>query len=426
MTETGDLRLRVEDLQVRPRRFRSWLRAHPVHVAVWPALLACTPLALTMLLSQAELSWWGALSLPLVCLALVFRKRAPLTVLLVVATLCTLSPLVSSWPPSPVFPVAALAVFTLAAERGLGWAASGYVMAIIITAVATVPNSLAGERSVPAFGIDPFTIGALLLGFWVRQRREREVWLAEVVNERIERAALAERTRIAAEMHDEVAHSLTVVISLAGGATAAWETHPDRARAAVASIAQVGRDSLERMHGVLGVLRGADRKLDDALHTSGATLPTLQELAARFRSAGLPVELCVIGPDPTRLATAHTPAEDPRMRHAVSRIVQEALTNTLRHAADATGATVLVKGTSDDVTLIVTDNGRGLSPRAFPEHPRYRAILIPATAAPSSPRGYGITGIRERAAALGGTAESGPTASGWRTSARLPRIRGAA
>ena len=139
----------------------------------------------------------------------------------------------------------------------------------------------------------------------MRGRGERRAALANLVNERIEHAASLERARIAAEMHDVVAHSISVMVALANGADAGWSAHPERARAAVGKIIVVGRDALIDIHRVLQILRDADADLDGNLHESGPNLPTLEQLAATYRDAGLPVELIQRG---------HALPDDPALR----------------------------------------------------------------------------------------------------------------
>jgi signal transduction histidine kinase len=155
----------------------------------------------------------------------------------------------------------------------------------------------------------------------------------------------------------------------------------------VEQIAAVGRDALGDMHRTLALLRDADTGLDANLHRSGDNLPTLEELAEGCRLAGLPVTLTRTGPA--------LPA-DAALRQAVYRIAQESLTNTLRHAHGPSGATVAIDHADGAVVLTITDDGG--------------PVTLPG------PPGHGLVGIRERAAAHGGDAESGPRpGGGWRT-----------
>jgi signal transduction histidine kinase len=256
-----------------------------------------------------------------------------------------------------------------------------------VAMVATVPYSLNGIRPELGSLMDPVSLIALAAGLLVKSRRDHTRWLTETVNQRIEHAALTERTRIAAEMHDLVAHSLTVIVALANGASSAAWTHPERSRTAVEQIAAVGREALGDMHRTLALLRDADAGLDTNLHRSGANLPTLEELAEGFRVAGLPVTLTRTGPDLP---------DDAALRQSVYRIAQESLTNTLRHAHTPTGATVAIDHGDGVVVLTITNDGGPVTRQGLP--------------------GHGLVGIRQRAAAHGGGAESGPLpGGGWRT-----------
>jgi signal transduction histidine kinase len=205
------------------------------------------------------------------------------------------------------------------------------------------------------------------------------------IHEAALRAVREEQARIARELHDVIAHSVTVMVVQAAAAGDVFDDRPDRARAALATIEDVGRDTLGELRRLLGGVR------DDTTSTPQAGLARVAELAAPLRSAGLEVELVAIGePD----------AVPAGVDVSGYRIVQEALTNTLRHAR-ATTARVTVRYGTDAIEIDVVDDGRG-----------------PARA-PTG--GYGLVGMRERAALLGGTLDAGPTShGGFRVRARLP------
>jgi signal transduction histidine kinase len=383
---TESLRVEAADLARPPSRVAVWMRGHPGAVDLVVVLAACGPHLLALLFGAGATAWWGYLLLAVTAAALMARRRQPFTVLIVVAVACALSALTQ-----PGFGVPTLsfsfALYTVVSLQATSRALIGYGMAVAVTMLATVPDSLRGIRPDLVSLTDPVSLFALAAGFLVKSRRDHTRWLTETVNQRIENAALTERTRIAAEMHDLVAHSLTVIVTLANGATSAAQKHPERSRAAVEQIAAVGRDALGDMHRTLALLRDADAGLDANLHHSGDNLPTLEELAEGFRIAGLPVTLTRTGPA--------LPA-DAALRQAVYRITQESLTNTLRHAHRPTGATVAIDHGDGVVVLTITDDG------------------APVTR--QDPPGHGLVGIRERAAAQGGDAESGPQpGGGWRT-----------
>ena len=219
-----------------------------------------------------------------------------------------------------------------------------------------------------------------------RMERERDAQAAV--------AAAAERTRIAREMHDVVAHSLSVMVAQADGACYVMDGSPDQARRAIATVAETGRLALTEMHRLLGVLRSTDVEED---LTPQPGVDQLDVLIARTQSAGLPVTLSVQG-SPVPLT--------PGLSLTVYRIVQEALTNILKHAGPAVTATVQLRYLAHDVEIEITDNGHLAGVRTGP--------MIPAG-------GHGITGMRERTAVYGGSLQAGPIdGAGWRIRARLP------
>ncbi|WP_125099239.1 sensor histidine kinase [Leucobacter chromiireducens] len=385
-----DLTLRAADLRRRPSAVRAWLRRHPEVGDTVVVLLACGPHLAALLLRAYDFGWWAVPLLAVTAAALFLRRRYPFPVLVIVALACAFSPLARPGAAFPMLPFA-FALYTVAATQPLARAIAGYGVGIAASVLATIPFSLAGVTP-PRVTLEPFVLIAFTAGVIVQSRRERTARVVDLVNERIERAALTERTRIAAEMHDVVAHALTVIVSLANGAVSARERQPARADAAVERIATVGRDALGDMHRTLSMLRRTDATLDAELMHSGDNLPSLDELIAGFRAAGLPVELTLAGePIPDDLA----------LRQALYRIVQESLTNTLRHATEPTRVEVTILHERGRVSIRIEDDG---APHA--------AVVLP---------GHGLVGIQERARALGGSAESGPLPGrGWRTSAQLP------
>lgn len=383
---TESLRVEAADLARRPSRPAGWLRSHPVAVDVAVAIGAALPHLLALAFRAQGTAWWGYLLLAVAAGLLLARRRWPLAVLIVVGLVCAVSALTQPGLGFQSLPFA-VALYTVASRQPTSRAVVGYGAAIAVAALATVPYSLSGVRPQLGSLMDPVSLIALAAGFLAKSRHDHTRWLTETVNQRIENAALTERTRIAAEMHDLVAHSLTVIVTLANGAASAAQKHPERSRAAVEQIAAVGRDALGDMHRTLALLRDADAGLDANLHRSGDNLPTLEELAEGFRVAGLPVTLTRTGPELP---------PDAALRQAVYRITQESLTNTLRHAHNPTAATVSVDHGDDAVVLVITDDG---GPVARP-----------------GPPGHGLVGIRQRAAAHGGDVESGPRPDGgWRT-----------
>lgn len=229
----------------------------------------------------------------------------------------------------------------------------------------------------------------------MRYRRGRERTLERLTldleQEREEKARAAvaeERARIARELHDVVAHAISVIVLQARGGRRSLATDPADARAALDTIEEVGTQALAEMRRLLGMLRRDDAEIARAPQPS---LRYLDTLAAQMREAGLPVDLAVEG-EPIELP--------PGVDLSAYRIVQEALTNALKHAGPAT-ARVVVRYGRDDLELEIADSGPG--------------------AAASNGEGHGLVGMRERVSLYGGRLEAGPRdGGGFAVSARLP------
>jgi signal transduction histidine kinase len=205
-------------------------------------------------------------------------------------------------------------------------------------------------------------------------------------------AAAAERARIARELHDVVAHNVSVMVVQADGASYALGSDPDRAGQALAAISATGRQALAEMRRMLGVLR----RDEDGTEPDRAPLPgigQLDELLEQARATGLAVSFTVEGvPQPLADGAAL----------AAYRIVQESLTNTRKHGGPRATAQVTLRYLEDALLLRITDDGRG-------------------AAAASDGAGHGLTGMRERVAIYGGWVQAGPRPSGgYQVTARLP------
>lgn len=251
-------------------------------------------------------------------------------------------------------------------------------------------------------------LSAIVLASWAigLMRRARVVQI-ETLAERaarleIERdqqaqiATAAERARIAREMHDIVAHSLSVIIAQADGGRYAAATSPEAATHALTTISETGRDALADMRRILGVLRSDGQ--DDAALTPQPAQADLDTLVAHVRDAGLAASL-------VRMGTAR--ALPPGAGLTIYRIAQESLTNILKHAGPGAGATVLLQWTPASLVLQIDDDGRG-------------------AAATSDGAGQGLLGMRERATMLGGSLAAGPRpGGGYRVRAEIPVPAGA-
>lgn len=220
-----------------------------------------------------------------------------------------------------------------------------------------------------------------------------------------------ERARVAREMHDVIAHSVTVMVALGGGAAAALDRSPEHARRALEELVDTGRGALEDVRRILGVLHtpgpgghaaaGADASGGDAPTAPQPGVEDLDRLVDRFRTAGLPVRT-------SGLVVAGLDGLDPTAQLTVYRVVQESLTNTLRHAPGTPAVDVVVRQAADALEVVVADRGAG--PDAVPTR----------GGGTSRSPGRGITGMAGRVDAFGGTLEAGPHGDGWRVRAVLP------
>jgi signal transduction histidine kinase len=332
-------------------------------------------------------------------LPLVFRRRWPLAVLAFVACATALYQ-VSGFPASLAILGMLGALYsagTLVDRRRFALWAAACGGLVVGTAVPPWGSAMFWPDLMRTFAI---LAVAAAIGDATRNRR---AYVAEVE----ERAAEAERTReeetrrrvdeerlrIARELHDITAHSLSIVAVQSGVALHVLDSDPDSARAALVAIRSTSRDALNELRAILGVLRGSGEAPEGAPLTPTPGLSHLADLAAPLRDAGLNVEIEAPGVGEPLPAFVEASAY---------RIVQEALTNVLRHVG--TGSVrVTLRRDEDTLSIEVLDDGAGSK-----------------TSAPAT-EGHGIAGMRERALALGGTFEAGPVRSGgWGVSATLP------
>ncbi|MEU3610144.1 histidine kinase [Streptomyces sp. NPDC035033] len=238
----------------------------------------------------------------------------------------------------------------------------------------------------------------ILVGITVRSRRDHTASLVDRArrleierDQEVRLAAAAERARIAREMHDIIGHNLSVITGLADGGRYAAAKSPERAAQALDAIGTTSRQALAELRRLLDVLASPD----DAPSAARAPQPTLEDLESLLdgvRKAGLPVAADLPAP---------LPLLPPGAQLTVYRVVQESLTNTLKHAGPAAKATVRLVSAPDGVLVTVTDTG---TPAAVPG------------------QGRGLTGMRERAALYDGTLDSGPLpdGAGWQVRLRVP------
>jgi signal transduction histidine kinase len=332
---------------------------------------------------------WGVLAAIVGCLPLVLRSRLPFVVM---APLLTAGITLVLWQLEPgdtvvLIPIVALAELAARGDRRRSlWIGLSVVPCVVISVLPFADDRAEFVQIVVRNFA--FCLLALAAGDIVRSRREafeRQIAMQE-------QTALArlseERLRIAHEVHDVVAHAMVAINVQAGVAAHLLARDPRHAEAALRDIKAASGAALADLRATLGVLRDTDAGPSPG---PAATLADLDRLTAGLRAAGVTVDLDI----------AELPAVAAPVQAAGYRIVQEALTNVLRHAR-ATAVSVTV-GTAADgaLTIEVADNGVG---RGEP-----------------GGAGHGLRGMRERAATLGGTVESGPApGGGWRVVARLP------
>ena len=334
--------------------------------------------------------------------ALLFRRHAPLLVLGV-----TCAGLLSAFPgqsQDDTLPVL-IALYTVAVYRGVRSAWVSLAAAVGVGALSAFlgAGSYASWLAV-ALQYAILMLAATLVGVTVGDRKRYVAALvelaAQLARERDQQAQLAritERGRIAREMHDIVAHSLSVMVALADGADALLVTDPDRSRAALREVATTGRGSLTEMRRLLGVLsddpahQNASAATDAPLNPQPGT-DQLVDLVGSFRSAGLPARLEFTGRIPG----------SPGMQLTIYRIVQESLTNALRYSVQPTAVTVRLTRVPGQIEVVIADDGRS------------------RRAAASQGTGRGIIGLRERVALYDGTLVAGHRpGGGWQVSATM-------
>jgi signal transduction histidine kinase len=346
----------------------------------------------------------AALNLPLVLLltgSLAWRRRAPRTALAVGFAAVVVPSLFAA---HTVFFFGGLVPLALLVYSAARWApgATWPVVAAPVLMMVVYP------LRVPPFDLSDYAFGAVLFGAaWSagrlvrrleQQRRQLVDALAAQLREQAAREhalLLDERARIARELHDVVSHTVSLMVVQAGAARFAVGEDDDEVRERLLSVEQTGRSAVGDLRRLLEVLRAED---DDAAAGPLPGLAQLGELADGFRRAGLDVTVTVEALPPV-LPTA--------LDVSAYRLLQEALTNVLKHSA-ATSAEVRVEATGETVVLEVTDRG--------PERP----------AGTVGGAGHGLIGMRERVALFGGRLETGAAGHGWRVRAELPLARAGA
>jgi signal transduction histidine kinase len=355
--------------------------------------LAVAVAAVVGLVSQDRLDGREIAFTAALCLPLLVRRRQPLLVFAGLALIAAVQWLIAD----PQLADAALLVALY------GVALRGNLIELALAAVVMEAGAVtAAAKWAPSdpvkiwIGLSGLVMAAGVFGISIRQRRallaslhERAARLEFERDQEGRLAAAAERNRIAREMHDIVAHNLSVMIALADGASYALATSPERTARATEQISATGRDALLEMRRLLGILRD---EISPQPLAPQPGLGQLEQLAERVRAAGVAVELVLEG-DPQQLPEG--------IQLAVFRVAQEALTNTLKHAARPTEVRLSLRCDPDRVELEATDTG--------PRSPQR-----------TTGSGRGLRGMHERALAYGGVLQAGPLPDGgWRVQMSL-------
>jgi signal transduction histidine kinase len=395
-------------------RLRSWDQRFALVVDTTLAValfLVCSGWFSFSKISHADLWFVAGLTLPLI-----LRRRAPVSVFIVIALVAfaqwsTTTPLVAD-------SALLVALYTVTAE--CDWLA--VVVAALILEIgvilATEHWTPIGNYSKSLIFLTGMAAASLFAGVVVRALRSQIDWLAErAARLEFERdqqtflAAAAERARIAREMHDVVSHNIQVMVTLADAAAVAQRADPERATEVMHDVARTGRQALGDMRRLLGLLRHGEETagtLRPAARNADTFAPQpglaeLEGLAERVRSTGLTVTL----------ARSGTPfALSGGAELTVFRIVQEALTNAMKHADSAHSVAISLGFDDPEVTVRVVDDGRPTG------------AGVPATAQRHNGGGHGVVGMAERAAAFDGSLVAGPVpGGGWQVAVTLRGCR---
>jgi signal transduction histidine kinase len=324
-------------------------------------------------------------AIAVVCLAMATRRRHPAVALIVVLLVLV----ALRWPYQTLLPAwFALYLVAVVGRRRIAWAA---LAAMLIAPAAVVPVFDRAFLLALISGL-VWTVGYAVGRHraYERELRRHHARQAEAELDKARRGVVEERMRIARELHDVVAHSMSVITVQAGFGHLVIDEHPGRARAALGAIETTGREALTEMRRLLGVLR------DSGPDGAGALAPApgitdLDHLVAQTAKAGVHVQLEITG-RPRQLPVG--------IELSAYRIVQEALTNVVKHADTAAGRVTLAFG-EHELSIEVTDDGRGR--------------------AAADGHGHGLIGMRERVHLYGGSLQAAPLPGrGFRVAARLP------
>ncbi|TQE34010.1 sensor histidine kinase [Streptomyces ipomoeae] len=394
------------------QRLYDFLRRHPTWVDGFWALVL---LGMSLVVGSVDPDYASDLNeaavvtiTSLLCLVIALRRRMP-EKMLVLATVAGVAQLVLDVPRMPADFAMLVIIYTVAAN-GARWA-SRFALAGALCASSLAQMRWSEDRAGTVGNVAlavvltvPFVL-AWVLGDSLRTRRayfaqleERAARLEREREAQAKVAVAAERARIARELHDVVAHNVSVMVVQADGAAYVLDAAPDQAKKALETISSTGRQALAEMRRLLGVLRTGEHQ-EGGEYVPQPDVEQIDDLVEQCRTAGLPVDFKVEG----------TPRPLPSgVELTAYRIVQEALTNTRKHGGPNAGASVRLVYFDDGLGLLVEDDGKGAPHELYEE-------------GGADGRGHGLIGMRERVGMVGGTLDAGPRpGGGFRISALLP------
>jgi signal transduction histidine kinase len=369
----------------------TWTRDGAVALIVLLAGLFGTAPAATVQHHQDRLGPFAYVPVVLAALVLAVRRRWPLPVLAVTSAATSLY-LIAGYPYGPIQISLAVAVFTAGrclALRPAAIACAAATVALLLHGFVGVSGATpTGVLPFSAWTVVPFAVGVVVRVTAEANRRSRA--------EQIREYAFEERLRIAQEVHDVVGHGLSAINMQAEIALHLLAKRPEQAEEALTAISRTSKEALDELRATLAVVRRSDPA---GLRAPTPGLARLDDLVRRLSETGVPVTVEVTG------ASRELPEA---VDLAAYRLVQESLTNVLRHAGPAR-ALVEIQHRPDNLVVTISDDG-------------------PGAGGPGSPgpdgagrAGHGIEGMRERVTALGGTFEAGPrTTGGFRVRGRFP------
>ncbi|MEV6787051.1 sensor histidine kinase [Streptomyces sp. NPDC051098] len=393
------------------QRLYDFIRRHPTGVdTFWAVVLGGISLlwAATVPVGVGD-KWTAALVVLLLSLVVTLRRRMPEKMLVLTAAL-GVAQLALDIQVNPADFAMLVIIYTVAAHDRSPWASRlALVGGLSAATLAQLrwPMEETGTWGKVFFTVVlsvPFAL-AWVLGDSIRTRRayfaqleERATRLEKEREAQSKVAVAAERARIARELHDVVAHNVSVMVVQADGAAYVLDAAPDQAKQALETISTTGRQALAEMRRLLGVLRTGDAP-ESGEYVPQPDVQQIEDLVEQVRHSGLTVDFKIEG-------TARQLPSGVEL--TAYRIVQEALTNTRKHGGPEAGASVRLVYFDDGLGLLVEDDGRGSAHELYED-------------GGADGRGHGLIGMRERVGMVGGTLDAGPRpGGGFRISALLP------